>query len=442
MPGHIPEGSVAMPLQGKQPVDFVGTASPLIRRQALAAGREPLHGAVTVAMPPGSAVAAAAALVTVLSLALAAWLVEVPQRARAVGILMPPDGFVRVVAPAAGRVSELHVRDGQRVARGQSLVRVISDGGAVNADSVPYARLQSLRAELRLREDLARAERAASERRARALDLQIERSTEELDGANAEAALQDARVELLTRRLERMRSLAVVGNVAGTQLDDARLAWLAGRAAVEGLRRQSSRIGQEREQLRDARKALAQEAVREEIEQAISREQIARALAEVEAQAGRELRAPRAGIVARVTVTPGQAVRAGQTLATLHHGAGRLEAWLYLPSTQAGALGEGQAVELRFDAWPSHVFGTRQATIASVSSIALMPSELDVPLSLSGPVFEIRATLESQSMTVNGRRWPLAAGTAVRAEVVQQRYRLYQWLLRVDRPQPASPADA
>jgi membrane fusion protein len=74
--------------------------------------------------------------------------------------------------------------------------------------------------------------------------------------------------------------------------------------------------------------------------------------------------------------------------------------------------------------------------------MALMPSDLDVPLALPGPVFEIRASLERQSITAGGRQWPLPAGAAVRADLVQQRYRLYQWLLRIERAVSSEPADA
>lgn len=431
-----------MSLQGKRPAQDAPAVLPLMRPRALAARREPLHGPVMVAMPPGALAAALVAISTLVLLGLAAWLVEVPQRTRAVGVLMPPDGFVRVVAPQSGRVAELHVREGERVEKGQRLVRVTSDGGAVNSDSVPHARRHSLRSELRLQADLAREQRLARERRAQALDLQIERLSEELRRAVAEIGLHETRVELLTRRLERIRSLASAGNVPGAQLEEARLDWLSARAGVEALRRQTARIEQEGERLEEARAALALEAAREEIGHAIARERLARELHDIEAQVGRELRAPRAGIVARLTARPGQPVTAGQALATVHHGAESLEAWLYLPSTQAGFLRAGQPVELRFDAWPSHVFGTQSATIDSISAIALMPSDLDVPLALPGPVFEIRATLESQSMTGNGRRWPLAAGTAVRADLVQQRYRLYEWLLRLERNEATPPGDA
>lgn len=432
-----------MPLQRKRPAPPAAGRLPLIRAPALAARREPLHGAVTVSMPPGARMGAAVSLTTVLLLGLAAWLVEVPQRVQAVGVLMPPGGFVRVVATRAGRVTALHVREGEQIDAGQRLVEVTSDGGAVTvADSLPHARLQSLETEVALQRDLAREERRARDRRAFALDGQIARMSEELRLAAAEIELHDSRVALLGRRLERIRSLAADGNAAPAQPEEARLEWLTARAAVEALRRQSVRIEQERERLREARAALALEAVHGEIAQAIAVERLQRQMPDVEAHIGRTLRAPRSGVVARIMVGPGQPVDAGQTLATIHHGTTDLEAWLYLPSAQAGSLAEGQAVELRFDAWPSRIFGTQAASIASVSAMALMPSDLDVPLALPGPVFEIRATLERQSVIAGGRRWPLTAGTTVRADLVQQRYRLYEWLLRVEPAASPVPADA
>jgi multidrug efflux pump subunit AcrA (membrane-fusion protein) len=169
----------------------------------------------------------------------------------------------------------------------------------------------------------------------------------------------------------------------------------------------------------------------QQIEFAIAREQLERQVAALEAEVSRDLQSPVDGAIARITVRPGQAVRAGQTLMTLHRKEVPLQAWLYLSSADAGLLEEGQQVELSLDAWPRQVFGTRPATIVSVSHIALLPSELDVPLAIAGPVFEVRATLDEQHIRAHGKEWPLAAGTSLRADIVQRRYRLYQWLLRL-----------
>ena len=432
----------AVSLQPKPPVRPVADRLPLLRAEALAARREPLHGTVMVSMPPGTRAAALLALAVLLLLGFAAWLVEVPQRAQAVGVLMPPGGFVRVVATQAGRVTALHVREGERVDEGQRLVDITSDGGAVLPDdSIPHARLRSLRSELALQRALAGAEQRARDARASALDEQIDHMAEELRRARTEIGLHDARIALLGRRLERVRSLAAGGNAPGVQLEEARLEWLAARAAAEALHRQSLRIEQERQRLDEARLALLLEATHDEITQAIATVRLQRQLQDVAGHAGHLLRAPRPGVIARIPVRPGEPVTVGQTLATIRRGSEPLEAWLYLPSAQAGSLAKGQAVELRLDAWPSRIFGTQAATIASVSAMALMPSDLDVPIALPGPVFEIRATLERQSITAGGRQWPLPAGTAVRADILQQRYRLYEWLFRVERAGSSAPAD-
>src|SRR5690606_8475361 len=95
------------------------------------------------------------------------------------------------------------------------------------------------------------------------------------------------------------------------------------------------------------------------------------------------------GRVARVSVRAGQAVRPGQTLVTLQRGEADLEAWLYLSSANAGLLRTGQEVQLRLDSYPHQMFGTLPATIASISHVALLPSDLDVPLAIAGPVFEL-----------------------------------------------------
>jgi membrane fusion protein len=90
------------------------------------------------------------------------------------------------------------------------------------------------------------------------------------------------------------------------------------------------------------------------------------------------------------------------------------------------------------------MFGTQPATVSAISTIALLPSELDVPLALGGPVFEVRATLDGQYVTARGLEWPLVAGISFQADIVQHRFRLYEWLLRLGRGNRRSsrPADA
>jgi membrane fusion protein len=407
--------------------------------------REPLHGRVTVVMPPSAPVAAAISLIALTMLGLAAFIVEVPQRTRAVGVLMPPDGFMKVVAAESGQVNAVYVDEGARVAKGQPLLSLTSDRGVIERGPVSASQLRSLENERRLMENANRERQQIQANRIHAIDAELASIDLTVAFMTNEIDIQNSRSALLQARFEGLQRLAADGNISSVQLDAEKLVLLQAEAAAASLKRQAAQIEHQREQVLQTRASLGEEAQVQQIEFAIGLEQIERRLAALEAAVSRHLLAPGDGVLARVAVRPGQLVHAGQTLMTLHHGDGALQAWLYLSSANAGRLYTGQEVELRLDAYPHQMFGTQAATIASISSIALLPSELDVPLALSGPVFEIRATLLEQHIRAHGRNWPLAAGTSFQADVVQQRYRLYEWLLRLRRAgdrRRANPVDA
>ena len=405
--------------------------APLFRRAAMQAVREPLHGQVTVVMPPSAGVAAALSLIALLLLCLAAFIVEVPQRTRAVGVLMPLDGFIKIVATDAGQVVDVRVGEGEEVTSGQTLLSISSDRGVIERGPVSMTQLRSLQNEGRLLENANRERQRMQRQRADAVDEQLGNVRLRIELVNREIDIQDSRVALLKSHFERLGTLAVNGNVSPVQLDDEKLKLLQAEAASAVLQQQAAQIIAERDRLQRTRASLAEEAGVQQIEFAIAREQLQRQIAALEAEVSRDLQAPEDGVVARITVRAGRAVRAGETLMTLHRGGTTLQAWLYLSSANAGWLEEGQQVELRLEAWPHQMFGTRSATVASISRIALLPSELDVPLSIAGPVFEVRATLDRQHIAAHGKEWPLAAGTSFQADVVQRRYRLYEWLLRL-----------
>lgn len=418
---------------------------PLFRQEAVRAAREPLHGTVTVVMPPSASVAAGISLIALALLGLAAFVVEVPQRARAIGVLMPPQGFMKIVAIEAGQVLDVNVREGEQVVAGRPLLNLGSDRIAAHRGPLSASQIRSLQGEQRLLQSAHRERQRIQSNRIRAVNEQIGSIDRRLEFVAEETGIQHARSAVLQSRLDRLDGLASKGNIPAVQLDDAKLEHLQAESAAAVLKRQAAQIEAEREQLVRARASLAEESELQQIEFAIADEQLQRQVAALEPVVSRHLQAPQAGVVARVNIRPGQVVRAGQTLMTLHPIDAALQAWLYLPSANAGFLRPGQEVELRLDAYPHQMFGTQSATIASISSLAFLPSELDVPLALGGPVFEVRATLERQFVRGFGTDWPLNAGTAFQADLVQQRYRLYEWLLRLrrrDAAQPGSPADA
>lgn len=406
------------------------TAQTLFRQPAMQAASQRLFGTVVVAMPPSAMAAVALGLVAAVSLAGAAVFVEVPQRAQAVGVLMPPEGFLDVVAAESGQVGTVLVSDGERVAAGQLLLRVTQSGANTKGEPRSAAQLDSLRTELELLEQIAaRHERLAAERLA-GLQEEMAAAHLRLRLGRQQQAARSGEVSIVKERFARLSQLARDGHISGDALDRERLSLAA--AVADGAELEQRLVALEAEPQRLLRRAeeIRQEAALQSAEHELRAEQLRRNLEQGAYLAAQGIRAPVDGVVARVLVSAGAAVSRGQVLAKVVQADGQLEAWLYLSSSRARLLRRGQRVELQLDAWPSTVFGTRSATVSAVSAIALAPSEVPVPLNLAGPVFEIRAALDRQPIRAYDSEWPVAPGTTFRAQILQRELRLYQWLAK------------
>jgi membrane fusion protein len=418
-----------MPLTDQQeslPAERLG----LFRKRAVSEAPRRLFGPVCVATPPATAGVLLLALLAVIMLAAVTYAVEVPERARAVGVLMPAGGLLRVVATDTGQVTDLAVAEGMAVREGQVLLRIASDRNAPGRSPVSESRIRSLRAEVELLQRVRMRQREMSVKRVAVLQEQIELTRGRLAQAQVEADLQAGNLGLLEQRFERLVVLAQRGSLATDVLLQERSGILRARALGAGLERDMLAIRQQLATLQGNRDDVLRTAGLEQLQNEIDRGRLSRQIAEAEIEAGRVVLAPADGVVARLTVTPGSTSRPGQILMTLYKAQARLEAWLYLPSDKAGQLRAGQPVQLRLDAYPRQIFGTLTAVVSQVSTIALLAADLTVPLPIRGPVFEVRASIDKASVEGLGTSWPLAPGTSFHADVIRRRYRLYQWLLR------------
>jgi membrane fusion protein len=140
--------------------------------------------------------------------------------------------------------------------------------------------------------------------------------------------------------------------------------------------------------------------------------------------------APLDGVVTAIAAERGS--HAGlQALATLLPAGGAMEAHLFAPSRSAGFVQPGQAVRVRFAAYPFQKFGQYDGEVAQVSRVALAPAELPVQLALSAPaepLYRITVRLAASSVMAYGVAQPLAAGMQLEADVMQDRRRLIEWV--------------
>ncbi len=401
----------------------------LFRQAAVSAAGNRLFGGVSIVVPPSGRAAMFIALSALLALIAATWIVEVPQRSRAVGVLMPVGGFVDVVADRPGVVADVFVSQGQLVPGGQILVTA-GDRASPGGNSTPTKILLSLQGELEILNNVhARQQEIAADKLV-ALGEEMESATRQLRLADERRRSLDEELEILERRLVRWQELLQRGHVARDAFEREQANVIRAHADLAAFRQATADLSRQIRTLDRSKAEAGKQLDLDLLQHSMAVERLQRDIERGRLDVYQEFRATGQTVVAQVLVRPGDAVHQGQVLLKLRQPGDRLQAWLYLPTSRARLLRAGQEVEISLDAYPRQVYGTHTAVVSSISGVALLPSDIDVPLLLTGPVFEIRADLGELDVTTDAGQWPLSPGISFSAEIIQRRLRLYEWLLK------------
>jgi membrane fusion protein len=392
----------------------------LFRQAAIAATQQQWFAPVSVATPASAWVVTVLALFIALLLGVAVSLIEVPDRVRVPGVLLPQLSLMDVRAPRSGRVRGVEIANGDRVDWGQALFAIDDMAGmsAEQEDSL-QRELQLLDSSLQQQRVFADQRIAANKNRLRILLNRLRSAREEREAQAQIAAIQAAAAE----RVSQLRSASAVSR---QQADEYQVTALRARAEKQGLAQEQLEIEAEIAALNMQLNEDVASIEQAETLAAIQREALRRELARYRDGASLEIIAPVAGQIAGLDVRNGSHVQAGQLLLTLHEPASRIEARLYVPASQAGRIQLGQEVQLKLDAYPYQIYGTQAARVTAISAVALPAEELDIPLSLRGPVFEIRAV----TTDARGLASRLPPGTVIHADLIRHRWPLLRWLLR------------
>jgi len=409
------------------------TEDRLFRDEAVESQRtQALGGIILVPRTSGWLLASVA---TLLAVAVVAYLIlgSYTRRVTVTGQIVPAQGLIRVHTPQVGLVLERHVQDGQPVAKGDLLFLLGSDRMGDGARE--------------LQADMARQ----VQERQRSLSADIERqrlmlNEEVLLLHRREQSLRhDARtvvglIEQQQRRLDlaedsqrRFHALARQDLIAGEEALQKELEASEQASRLQTLRRDAlavqrelGAVAQERENAR-----LRHENQVAQLEREISL--AAQELGEIESRRRVRLTAPEAGRATLVNAEVGQLVDTSQALVTVVPQTGQLMARLYAPSSSIGFVQPGDTVLLRYQAFPYQKFGQHEGVVRTVSTSALPSTELATAIgsgSAGGePLFAIEVDLRTAAIEANGQVRPLQAGMLLEADILQERRRLYEWML-------------
>ena len=300
------------------------------------------------------------------------------------GILQPQGAERPIKSPLAGVVEQILVREGERVRKGQPLIRLDPD--------VSEKRRTTVQEQTQLEKQRFKEQTRAVKARQESLDARID-------------ALRQA---MATERqiLLQIEPLARQGAVQQVQV-------LQQRNRVQQL---ISEIAQAEANQREVQAELVR--LRQESLKNLS--DLDRQRVEVrEAQEQELLLAPVDGIVFDlVPSSPGYAVSPGETLLKVVPN-GRLEAKVFFGNREVGFVKPDQEAQVRVEAFPFTQFGSIPARIQAVSAYSLPPDAQNAQ-----PRFPGYVQLERNYLERNGTKYVVGPGQSVVVNVILRQKRV------------------
>lgn len=414
---------------------------PLFRQEVLDARHTQHLGTIRLGRPLGFS------LVTAIALMLGAALIgfaiwgEVTRKVRLTGLLVPTLGNLQLAAPLAGVLLELRVHEGDAVRAGQALAVLDTDRGTAQGSTAVLVaqtltqRRNSLEAERTLRVTAAQQHEQSLHERLRSTQAQWRQAQQETE-------LTQRRAQLALKTHERYLALAAQGFVADIQAQQKQEELIDLQTRAQSAARNALALQREAQDLHAEIEAAATQLKTDLAQLDRTLATLNQETAENEARRQIVITAPQPGIVTASTLHPGQAVQAGQTVLTLVPQASsgkssELQAQLYAPSRTAGFIQPGQAVWLRYAAYPYQKFGMAEGEVAGVSRTPINPQDLPAgqaqalltAAQSNEPMYRIDVTLKQQDIRTYGTRQTLKPGMALEADVAQDRRTVWEWVL-------------
>lgn len=352
------------------------------------------------------------------------------------GVLVPDTGLVKLYAPESGIVLKKTVVEGQHVTRGQVLYTISTDlqsvaEGQTQAAIIAQARQRktSLQQEIEKTRLLQQDERSTLLARIASLRAQLAHIDDQL-------VSQGNRTAIAVDAAARYQNLLKQDYISTDQAQQRQADLLDQRAKLNGLQRDHASMAQTLTEASNDLTGLAlkQQNQLSEINRSVI--DVDQTLIESEAKRQLVITAPESGVATAVIAEPGQTIDSAHPLASIVPVDAHWQGHLFVPSTAVGFIRVGDSVLIRYQAYPYQKFGQSRATVRSVARTALPAAELSTAGSVaqdpgiaSGTFYLITVALQSQTVTAYGKSQPLQAGMSLQADILQERRRLYEWVL-------------
>ena len=342
---------------------------------------------------------------------------------------------MNLYAPEQGVIAQLMVVNGQHVAAGTPLYQLdvsqTTHGGNVTATTLAAIEKQ----EQQLRAIIVQLQ---NNKRETLANLQQQLTQYEQAQQGLQVMLASAREGLNAMRLSRnsYENSLRRGLINTDQMNNQRYLYYQQQSVYQGLNAQAIQQALQITGLHSQLVTSAAESDNKISQVRYQLDDLARQQAEAGARGSRLIVAPVSGVVSALSVTPGQMVNTGDSLAQLVPAENTgffLVAWL--PDESRPYVSAGEIINIRYAAFPYEKYGQFPGRIISISAAPVPARELEnwssAPRTASGTVsgswYKAVVVLDN----INGRTTtlPLASGMLAQSTLFLEKRPLYQWML-------------
>lgn len=358
------------------------------------------------------------------------------------GQLVPDTGLVKVYAAESATIVEKRVGEGERVLKGQVLYVLSADRLTTKGGGEQAAISEDVEARVRSLEDSVRRTQTLKAMEQSTLTRKVDDLLAQGRVLTASIGVQEGRVALCEEAVSRYRPLAKQGYVSRDQFEQKEQDLYQQRSTLRELERTRLEL---RDDLADARSQLRELSVNYSNKVADLSRDIETARSDLSQSEARRLFlevAPTDGTATAVIGQVGERVDPDKPLIAIVPRGEHLNAQLYATSRSVGFIKAGAPVVLRFAAFPYQKFGSLLGHVVSVDHAVLSSAELlglGMPFPSNGdmsessssnePAYRIVVSLPSQVVRAYGKERPLESGMHVDATVLQDKRRIYEWIL-------------
>jgi membrane fusion protein len=346
-----------------------------------------------------------------------------------VGYLTPTSGTSKVFVPQLGTIRTIHVKEGQQVREGETLLTIDTNQIAANGVDVNVTMLDTLRSQ----KDLLTGQIAAEEQRTKSererLTIMINGVEIEISQLEAQLKIQGERIRVEENFVASAAALKKEGYMADADFKRRQVVFLEQKQNLNSLNQQ---LAARQNQLTESRYSLQQlptvmagkiQSLRSELATTEQR------IAEISGRRAYVIRAPSAGRVSTLQATVGQFADPRRLQMEIVPNESVLQAELFVPTRAIGFVQPGQQVRILYEAFPYQQFGTYSGRVLKVSQTILTKSDTLGPIELKEPAYRITAALDRPDIDAYGKKIPLQADMLVRADIILEKRSLISWLL-------------